>query len=351
MRRLSLFLAVLTAAAFLVAVPAGGAVHLCNGLAATQVGTNGPDVLVGTPGIDVIVGLGGDDTIRGLAGNDHLCGNGGNDTIYGGNGKDYIDGGNQDDYLLGLGGGDTILGGSGHDAITGGAGYDKLYGGPHRDVIRGGGLNDKMYGEEGEDTLIGGPGTDLAHGGPDRDWCKGETRRKCEGKDSDTRLEPTGIGDQMFGDLTDAALLEFAALLGDAADEGDPDEDSGWIDSFSGFGTCPNDEVRVVRWGDVQIFNTRSTGEDGTFFTWEITDPADNREDKELMTGQGVRWNDTMAQVKVAYGSRVTIEYVDVFDFWLFYVDGNPSGIRGTFTGGDHFDTIFLLGGGIGCGE
>lgn len=351
MRRSTLVLAVIATAAVLVAAPAGGVVHSCNGLEATHVGTNGPDVLIGTLGVDVIVGLGGDDIIRGLSGNDHLCGNGGNDTIYGGFGQDFIDGGNQDDYLLGLGGGDTILGGSGNDAISGGNGRDKLYGGPHRDVIRGGALNDKLFGEAGEDTLIGGSGDDKARGGSARDWCTAETRTNCEAKSPNTELKATGIGNEMFGDLTEAALLEFAALLGDAADEGDPDEDSGWIDSFSGFGTCPNDEVRVVRWGDVQIFNTRSTGEDGTFFTWEVYDPSDNREDKELMTGQGVRWGDTMAQLQVAYGSRVTIEYVDVFDYWLFSIDGNPSGIRGTFTGGEHFDTIFLLGGGIGCGE
>jgi hypothetical protein len=40
-----------------------------------------------------------------------------------------------------------------------------------------------------------------------------------------------------------------------------------------------------------------------------------------------------------------------VFDYWAFYIDGNPSGVRGSLTGGEHYDTVFLLGGGIGCGE
>lgn len=42
----------------------------CNGLAATQVGTNGDDVLFGTNGPDVFVTLGGDDVVFGLNSND-----------------------------------------------------------------------------------------------------------------------------------------------------------------------------------------------------------------------------------------------------------------------------------------
>jgi Ca2+-binding RTX toxin-like protein len=335
----------------LVAVPATGAIVTCGGLPTTEIGTPGDDLITGTPGIDVIAGLGGNDIIRGFGGDDVLCGNGGHDQIFGGGGHDWISGGTGRDHLLGLRSGDTIYGGPGRDAISGGPGSDDLYGGTHRDVIRGGDRNDRLRGGNGDDTLIGGLGADRAWGNSAVDFCRTEIRSGCESFDPELRLASDGIGSQGFGDLTDAALLEFAALLGDAADEGDPDEDSGWIDSFSIYGTCPNDHVRVVRWGDVEIFNTRVTGFDGEFFTWEVYDPLDDREDKELVTTLGIRWADTGAQLDVAYGNAVTTDYLDIWDLYLFYLDGDPSGLRGSFTGGDHFDTIALLGGGPGCGE
>ncbi len=52
-------------------------VAMCNGLAATIVGTAANDFLVGTPGDDVIQGFSGGDTIIGYGGNDTICGQGG----------------------------------------------------------------------------------------------------------------------------------------------------------------------------------------------------------------------------------------------------------------------------------
>ena len=91
---------------------AGGVeVPECNGLAATIVGSSGPDEILGTPGADVIVGLGGDDAISGQGGADVICGGPGND------------------LLLGNGGDDVIRGGSGVDRVREGPGADQLFGG------------------------------------------------------------------------------------------------------------------------------------------------------------------------------------------------------------------------------
>jgi PKD repeat protein len=97
----------------------------CGGLAATIVGTAGPDALSGTAGRDVIHGLGGNDTINGLGGNDVICG---------------------------------------------GAGAD---------VLRGGAGNDRLLGNAGNDRLLGGRGRDTANGGPGRDTCTAETKVSC----------------------------------------------------------------------------------------------------------------------------------------------------------------------------
>ena len=112
----------------------------CQGVAATWVGTPGPDTFNGTSGPDVIVGLGGNDTINGQGGNDRICGGAGADTIYGA---------------------------AGVDRLYGGAGNDKLYGGDGNDKLYGGVGNDQLFGQTGTDKLRGGLGADTCATGED----------------------------------------------------------------------------------------------------------------------------------------------------------------------------------------
>ncbi len=180
--------------------------HLCNGYAATIVGSGASETLTGTADRDVIVGYGGADTIEGKGGADELCGGAGNDTIdggagrdgifggagadvlIGGNGKDEIDGRNGADILRGndgdddLDGGrrkDAIYGGVGDDVLRGGGGADEMWGGAGFDEIRGGAGNDMMAGGGAGDHLLGGAGADEAHGQAGHDTVEGG-----EGKDS-----------------------------------------------------------------------------------------------------------------------------------------------------------------------
>jgi hypothetical protein len=98
----------------------------CNGLAATIVGTEGPDdnseapggQLIGTPGRDVIVALGGSDFISGGPGNDVICG---------GDGRDFLVGSPGNDTLLGQAGSDALAGAKGKDRCDGGKGNDSTY--------------------------------------------------------------------------------------------------------------------------------------------------------------------------------------------------------------------------------
>lgn len=100
-------------------VPASAAEAVCEGRAATHIGTEGDDVLVGTDGDDVMVGLGGDDTVSGLLGNDVICGDAGSDRLAGMAGDDRILGGRDSDA-----GGDVIWPGTGSDHVD--AGLDPL---------------------------------------------------------------------------------------------------------------------------------------------------------------------------------------------------------------------------------
>jgi Ca2+-binding RTX toxin-like protein len=172
---------------------------MCFGKAATEVGTNGDDVINGTAGPDVLVGLDGHDTIRGFGGNDRICGAGGIDLLLGGGGDDHIDGGAGNETgmfaIAGRAGSDTLLGGGGRDAILGGKGADVIKGGGGNDAgrvrtldegLRGGPGADKIYGDEGGDLLVsrdGVPGNDYVDEGPGAGRCdadKRDTLTNCE---------------------------------------------------------------------------------------------------------------------------------------------------------------------------
>ncbi|MCP3976971.1 MAG: calcium-binding protein [bacterium] len=322
------------------ALPAAVLPALCHGEIPDIVGTDGDDMLMGTSGDDIIQALGGNDTIYGLGGDDLICAAGGHDIVEGGNGRDLIFGGS---------GSDTLRGQQGHDALSGGRGMDEVYGGTGRDVLVGNKGNDMMWGRTGEDFLDGNLGSsDDAFGGRNRDWCRAESKSSCEGPFGHWRLKATGIGPIDFGTPTDTALVEFA-LFGDPMTEGDPDEDSGWIDSFSIYGTCPNEQVRMVRWGNLRTFYTRTGLTEGTFFFWDVLN-GPGYADKKLSTPAGLRFGDTRGQLELLY-TDLNVDFIEPFGFWHFYVNGNTSGITGSLSGDDIGDKITYLQGGIGCGE
>ncbi len=146
MRSIAL-LASLAVVAVVLAAPvasAGQTPPTCNGLAATIVGTDGPDFIEGTPGPDV---------------------------IHAGAGKDFIFAGAGDDVICGAGGHDRIYGQEGHDIIRGDGGNDRLRGGPGRDLLLGGKGDDLLFGNRQQDRLLGGDGRDEGRGGPAIDVC------------------------------------------------------------------------------------------------------------------------------------------------------------------------------------
>jgi Ca2+-binding RTX toxin-like protein len=220
--RIVCFGAVLTGAALLGALPAGGApvqpALSCHGRPATVVGTPGDDDLSSDDGDfgngDVLVLRGGDDHVEDRVPNVTVCANRGQDYLSvseydlanhtlldGGPGRDRV--GNFDfgepqssDPLLifGQDGRDELNGGSGKDAIHGGAGDDSAGGEKGKDTLRGGsgddrmfggGHSDQLYGNTGQDRLKGDQGgqpeaDDYANGGPQRDHCEVEVQVNCE---------------------------------------------------------------------------------------------------------------------------------------------------------------------------
>lgn len=118
--------ALLVATVALTLLVAGGVA-----LAATKVGTDGPDTLTGTKGPDTLIGKGGSDWIDGR---------GGKDMISGGRGGD-----NPLSPSVGI-----LDGGPGADAISGGPGSDMMIDGP----VRGDSAVDTLESDDGNDDLL-----------------------------------------------------------------------------------------------------------------------------------------------------------------------------------------------------
>ena len=188
----------------------------CDGLAATIVGTHGPDVIKGTSETDWIQGLGGADVISGLGGDDVLCGGRGKDVIYAhdkagfaecqGEGPERITGGQGDDklwaggsvtILIPAGGNDVLHGcgprtiadygnspysmdvrlwksqakGWGTDALYG---IDAVWGSAFRDILIGSGASEDFAGAEGNDFIKGMLGSDDMFGNAGDDEIRGD---------------------------------------------------------------------------------------------------------------------------------------------------------------------------------
>ena len=114
-------------------------------LAATRIGTDGPDTLRGTKGDDNLIGQGGNDTLLSLAGDD---------TLLGGPGKDVVNGGSQKEPLAGN---KNLVGGESNDAVQGGLGSDNVLGGEGNDFMVDGEFEPPFV----KDILSSGEGNDV----------------------------------------------------------------------------------------------------------------------------------------------------------------------------------------------
>lgn len=86
-------------------------------------------------------------------------------------------------------------------------------------------------------------------------------------------LRSDGIGDARFGVEPDGVIGYVKAILGA------PDRDTGWIDSFSEFGSCPGNEVRAVEWANLRLFfGDQSDFNSGRrhFYGWQYGPPIDS---------------------------------------------------------------------------
>jgi hypothetical protein len=165
-------------------------------------------------------------------------------------------------------------------------------------------------------------------------------------------LHHLGLGAVVtFGTEPEATRTALVGVLGT------PDDDSGWIDSFSVYGTCPGSQVRMIRWGTLQVFMTDADSTYSTpaaigphFFHYRVSNWDGSWTSLGLGTDEGMGLGNTVAELTAAYGADVEYIHDDIFDIYWFSIVG-PGELGGTLTGPDATDTIHYLSGGAGCGE
>ena len=151
-----------------------------------------------------------------------------------------------------------------------------------------------------------------------------------------------------FGTIDEDAIAAVTVVLGA------PSEDSGWVDAFSVYGTCPGPVVRGVHWDAYVMLFTQAdtdfwTGGVPHFFAWYYTDvPPD------LATTEGLVIGDTLATVEALYGGPKLEINEDPFDpsggIWLYDMVGF-TGMWGFANGLEPDSVISSINGGRGCGE
>ena len=166
-------------------------------------------------------------------------------------------------------------------------------------------------------------------------------------------LRADGIGTVPFGAPPDQAVAAATAALGP------PSADSGWVDAFSVYGTCPPPVVRGVEWGGadgwfgfVLLFTEAATShrpEGGEhFFGYYYVDGDDPF---GLGTPENIFIGSTLADAVAAYPTL----WVGSDDFgisWLVdEVPGDDNALYGSASGETPDDLIETINGGIACAE
>ncbi|MGI9666588.1 MAG: hypothetical protein ACR2N2_05735 [Acidimicrobiia bacterium] len=151
-----------------------------------------------------------------------------------------------------------------------------------------------------------------------------------------------------FGTMDEDTITAVSSVLGS------PTHDSGWVDSFSVYGTCPPPVVRGVHWDSFTVLFTQANTDFWSagvphFFAWYYTSvPPD------LATTLDLRIGDTLQRVEDLYGGPDLVINEDPFDpnggIWLYDMVG-WTGMYGYLDGLSATSLVLSINGGQGCGE
>lgn len=161
------------------------------------------------------------------------------------------------------------------------------------------------------------------------------------------RLESDGLGIVEFGATVEDTIDAIGSRLGSA------DSDSGWVSARGTFGTCPGSVVRVVRWASLRVFfsdGPTEFGEDQRHFFSYSQSAVDTDTVIDLKTAEGIGIGSTVAELRRAYGSAVSITSDAHFGVTFTIDTGEPGLLAGTPTESIDTGQVTSLTGGFGCG-
>ena len=153
-------------------------------------------------------------------------------------------------------------------------------------------------------------------------------------------LRGDGLGVVELGADPNAAVAAVTAALGE------PTANTGWESSFSAYGTCPGEEVRVVEWDHlILLFTDGSTayGSGPHLFAWRVTGapPA-------LGTATGFGYRATAADAEDLYPGDVEVVPPDEPFPGLLRIDAEGGTITAYL---DDADVVTNIEAGAACGE
>lgn len=169
-------------------------------------------------------------------------------------------------------------------------------------------------------------------------------------------LQQDGVGLVDFGAAPAAVIAAASAVLGP------PDRDTGWVDSFSEFGTCPPPDVRGVQWGTdpsgsghaftllfTKAPTTHMPGGGEHFFGYDYYGG-----DVDLSTPGGMTVGSSLSAGMAEYPGMEIHEnpYDDTTGTW--FVDDDESDdefMWGRASGQTDSDLVTSILGGVTCGE
>jgi hypothetical protein len=151
-----------------------------------------------------------------------------------------------------------------------------------------------------------------------------------------------------YGTDDEATIAAIGSILGV------PSHDSGWIDSFSGYGTCPGPLVRGVEWGSFTTLYTQTEDEFAAtgvphFFSYSYTS-----DDPHLETTEGIDIGSTNNALEDGHGGPTFVLTPWFFDETLGFWSSDQFSseqLWGLSTGLNPTDTVTSINGGQGCGE
>ncbi len=156
-------------------------------------------------------------------------------------------------------------------------------------------------------------------------------------------LQKDGLGIVSFGASPEDTIAVLTKALGV------PTKDTGTIESFSAYGTCPGKDLRAVEWKNLYVLFGDTAYGTGKFYQYGYTNKAPLL--ATLSTNKGVTLGMGAEEIKARYPDAKFSEWLPEQDGVL--LEARDPYNRADFLGGtfDENKKLYFIIGGIQCGE